>query len=135
MATITNNDIAQAIYLSAKGKTGTELDTVLAQSVKLLADKRLLSKSGAILSKVQSLIDIDTGITRATVSSPRKLEKSSISEITEALKKRYGSKEVVFNELLAPDLIGGIKIEVGDEVIDASLKGKVKKLQDHLINN
>lgn len=135
MAIITNNDIAQAIYLSAKGKTGAELDTVLAQSVKLLADKRLLSKSGAILSKVQSLIDIDTGITRVTVSSPRKLEKSSISEITEALKKRYGSKEVVLSEVLAEDLIGGIKIEVGDEVIDASLKGKVKKLQDHLINN
>jgi F0F1-type ATP synthase delta subunit len=32
-------------------------------------------------------------------------------------------------------LLGGIKIKVGDEIIDGTLKNKIKKLENHLIIN
>lgn len=135
MASITHNDIAYAIHSSIKGKEGKELDELLTESVKLLAEHRLISQSNIIVSKVQALIDIDNGITRARVLSPRSLELPVQAEIVRALKERYHSASVVLEEVMAPELIGGIKIEVGDEVIDASLKYKVKELQDYLIKN
>ena len=57
MATLSNNDIAQAIYLVSKDKTSAELAPINEKIIKFLARKRLLSKSGDILEKLNKIIN------------------------------------------------------------------------------
>lgn len=135
MATITHNDIALAIYSAAKEAKGKKLEDMLKQSVTMIADLGLLSESERIVSKVQSLHDAEHQITRAKIFSPRALEKKVKEELVNFLKNRYQSREVVVEEIIQPEIMGGLRIEVGDEVIDASLKRKVQHLHNHLIKS
>ena len=132
MATISNNDIAEAIYLSSKDKTGNELATSLKDIVNFLHRKRLLNKSKDILLKLNKIINKEKGILMIKITSAEKLHGNDKEEIGHLLKKRYHAHEVLLEEVIDEKLLGGIRIEVGDEVIDLSLKNKVEKLQEYL---
>ena len=133
MSTISNNDIARAIYLVSKDKTNAELHEVDKKVVKFLARRRLLSKSGDILERLNTIINQESERIVAKVSSAKKLKEESKRELILLLKKRYGAKEVVITETLDEKLLGGIRIEVGDEIIDLTAKNKIKRLQEYLI--
>ena len=47
--------------------------------------------------------------------------------IVETLKKRFG-KGIKATTTVNPELIGGVSIQIGDEVIDASVRGKLSQL-------
>ncbi|MFA5095222.1 MAG: F0F1 ATP synthase subunit delta [Candidatus Paceibacterota bacterium] len=133
MTTISNNDIARAIYLVSKDKTNTELHNINDKIIKFLARRRLLSKSRDILERLNKIINYENERIIARVSSAKKLKEESKKELILLLKKRYGVKEVVLTETLNEKLLGGMKVEVNDEIIDLTIKNKVKKLQEHLI--
>ena len=54
-------------------------------------------------------------------------------EIEDFIKKRYKAKNTVLEFEVNEKLLGGIKIQVGDEIIDTTLKNKIKKLENYLI--
>lgn len=132
MATLSNNDIARAIYLISKDKTHPELREINNKIVKFLARRRLLSKSPDILERLNKIINKETDRIVVKVQSARKLKEEIKRELTTFLKKRYKVKEVVLEEELDEKLLGGIKIEINDEIIDLTAKNKIKKLQEHL---
>lgn len=132
MASILNKSIAEAIYLSAKDKNREEQSLVIKRTVAFLAKKRLFSKAKGILASLDKMINEKEGRVVARISSAEPLNEKTKTELTHALTKRYSAKEVRLEEKLEKKLIGGIKIEVGDEMIDLSLKNRIKKLQEHL---
>ena len=131
MSTILNNDIARAIYLFSKDKTG---HTFYADVVSFLNRKRLLGRSKDIFSKLEKIIDQEKGVIKAKVSSAVKLKKEDKENITQFLKHRHKAKEIVFIESLDPELISGFRLEANDEVIDMTMKNKIANLKEHLIN-
>jgi F0F1-type ATP synthase delta subunit len=67
MTTISNNDIARAIYLVAKDK-GKE-PGVLKEIVSFLSRKRLLTKSPEILARLEKIVNEENGVVVVKVSS------------------------------------------------------------------
>ncbi len=132
MTTLSNNDIARAIYLVSRDKTGRELKEVYTNVVRFLFRRRLLSKSRDILERLDKIINNEKGRIVAKITTARKLRGESKREILHFLRKRYRAKEAVLAEMLDEKLLGGVKIEVGDEIIDLTVKNKIKKLQEHL---
>lgn len=132
MTAISNNDIARAIYLVSKNKNQKEQTDVCDKIVKFLFRRRLLSKSTEILSQLRKIVNKEDGRVIAKVSSVQKLESKTKTHLEQALKKRYSAKEVVLNENIDSRLLGGLKVEVNDEVIDLSIKNKIGKLQEYL---
>ena len=55
--------------------------------------------------------------------------------LLEFIKKKYQAKEVILELKEDDKLLGGIKIEIGDEIIDMTLKNKIKKLQNYLLSS
>jgi F-type H+-transporting ATPase subunit delta len=132
MATLSNNDIARAIYLASKDKTDVELKGVYGKVTKFLARRRLLSKTKNILERLEKIINQENERIEVKVSSARKLGEESKKELASFLKKRYEVKGVVFEEKLDEKLLGGMRLEINDEIIDLTAKNKIKKLQEHL---
>ncbi|MDO8659236.1 MAG: F0F1 ATP synthase subunit delta [Candidatus Parcubacteria bacterium] len=132
MATLSNNDIARSIYLLSKDKTAPERSVLNEKVVKFLFRKRLLSKSGEILSHLTKIINKEAGVLVAKVSSVEALDHKMKIYLEQFLKKTYSAKEVTLLEILDKKLLGGLRLEVNDEVMDLSVKNKVKKLQEHL---
>ena len=91
-----------------------------------------MSKSRDILSILDKMINQEEGRVIAHVSSAEKLDPKMKIDIEESLKKRYKANEVIIAETLNKELLGGIKIEVNDEVIDLSIKSRIEKLQTYL---
>jgi F-type H+-transporting ATPase subunit delta len=135
MATVSIKNLATAIYESSKGKEGKDLDVLMADCVKLIADKHLLGKSEQILSELEKIIDKEYGVTRAIATSKTKLNEKMKEEVQDFIKKRYRAKEVILELKEDPKALGGIKIEIGDEVIDTTLRSRLNQLQNYLITN
>ena len=67
----------------------------------------------------------------ATVSVTRPLTETQTSRLQAGLNALYG-RELKINMNVDPALIGGIRIQVGDEVVDASVAGRLGQLQRQL---
>lgn len=132
MATLSNNNIARAIYLVAKEKTHTELYDVNKKVVKFLVRRRLLSKAGDILARLDKIINHKSEKIVVKVLSARKLKEELKKKLIFFLKERYKVKEVILIETIDEKLLGGIRVEINDEIIDLTVKNKIKKLQKHL---
>jgi F0F1-type ATP synthase delta subunit len=127
--------LAEAIYQSAKGKTGKDLENALVNASEFLKKNRLLGKGKEILAELEKIIDKDEKVLRARVESAETLSKRMMEELEESLKKKYKAHSVVIDQKENEKLISGIKIEARDEIIDLTLRNRLNKLQTHLIKN
>ena len=132
MATISNNDIARAIYLVSKDRSSGEMHQIHKKIIDFLSRKRLLSRSSAILASLRKMIHSENGVVSAVVSSAHKLHESEEKDLEHFLKKRYSAREVVFTKILDEKLLGGFRIESNNEVIDLTFKNKIGQLQAYL---
>jgi len=81
MTVISNNNIAEAIYLAGKGKSHTEQPVFFKNVVEFLARKKLLSKAPDILARLDKIINDDEGKIVAKVSSVEKMNEATKKEI------------------------------------------------------
>lgn len=63
------------------------------------------------------------------ITSAFPLEGEALSSLLVSLKKRFGGKELRPTIALDPSLIGGIRVQVGDEVLDGSVKARLAQMQ------
>lgn len=111
---------------------GGNVDQDMVRFLKLIIDKGRISYLHEILSAFISLADDDLGIVRATVESARKLADEDMNRIKEALVKKTG-KTVILKNRIVPDLIAGIRVIVGSNVTDVSMKYKMDSLKGAML--
>ncbi|MFA5791625.1 MAG: F0F1 ATP synthase subunit delta [Candidatus Paceibacterota bacterium] len=135
MITISNNNIAHAIYLASKSYSSVEQPLFLEKVVEFLYKRRLFSKVPDILFRLNKIINDHEGRVVVKISSAKSINETINKELAEILIKRYSAKEINLVENLDEKLLGGFKIEVNDEVIDLTIRNKIIKLQEHLTIN
>lgn len=135
MSTISIKNLASAIYESSISKEGDELEVIMKNSTKLIAHSNLLGKSEQILIELEKIIDKEQGRVRVKVKSKIKITNEMGEEIIDFIKKKFKAKEVILELIEDPKLLGGIKIEIGDEIIDTTLRYKLNQLQNYLTTN
>ena len=99
--------------------------------LRVLGEAKRLSLLPDILHEYQKLLAKKNKQKDVLITSAFKLNQSQEEEITEHLKKRYGENLTTKVEI-DKNLIGGITIKSGDEVIDLSTKGKLLKLKKQI---
>ncbi|MCC6323526.1 F0F1 ATP synthase subunit delta [Candidatus Nomurabacteria bacterium] len=136
MATLKNNDIAYALHEATVGKTGKELDVVLNNAAKFLTRHRLIGKRlNLILDKLHNIQNKDAGVIEVKISSKNKLSHTSLNEIESFLKKYYRGETIHTEEEIDDSLIGGVKIQIGDDIIDLTLQNQLEQLQKYLLKS
>ena len=73
------------------------------------------------------------GIKDAEIASAFPLDDATLGTLTADLERKFGCK-VNATVKVDPELIGGVRIAVGDEVIDASVRGKLAAMATALKN-
>ena len=132
MVAISNKNIAYAIYLMSKDKSNEDQSLIFKKVAQFLSKRNLLSKMPDILSNLNKIINEHEGRIVAKVSSAKNIGETSNRKLAEILIRRYNAKEIDFEENIDEKLLGGLKIEVNDEVIDLTIRNKIKKLQEYL---
>lgn len=94
----------------------------------MLSEGRV-SELDALLRDVMAL-RANSGIIESNVESAHKLDAELAKQIKDVIKKlKPGAKHIIINESLNPDLIGGVKVGLPGEQLDASLRGKLNKMK------
>ncbi|MDO9358300.1 MAG: F0F1 ATP synthase subunit delta [Polaromonas sp.] len=86
-----------------------------------------------IASQFRVLKNTKSGSSDATVYSAFALEGAALADLSSTLEKRFGRKLNLKVEL-EPELIGGVRVVVGDEVLDTSVKARLEQMKAALIS-
>jgi len=85
----------------------------------------------AILSALQRLTRLAFERRQVTVESAVELDDASRQRVLAGLTKQYGP-DLVAQYLINPSLLGGLRIRVGNDVFDGSVKGRLDRFANAL---
>ena len=109
------------------------VDGVLEEGrVRQVVDEVLAAKPrgyGAILSHFQRLVKLDLQRRAASIESAQDLSLEQRRQIEGQLHSRYG-RGLSFAYRTNQELLGGVKIQVGSDVYDGSVAGRLRALQE-----
>ena len=84
-----------------------------------------------VLSRAMELVADQRGRTVATVVSAVPLSAAQSGRLAAALSKRYGT-DVSINTVIDPSVVGGVRVQIADDVIDASVSSRLAELRQRL---
>ena len=108
-----------------------ELSPIMKSFLKLLIEKKRIQYLPDIADYYDRLIDEHSNIARAKVKSAVKLNETELGEIAASLEKKIGKKIVVEFQQDA-SLLGGVYAQIGDFVLDGSVKRQLLNFKESL---
>ena len=104
-----------------------QLDEQGKNLVKLLIENGRLSLLQEIADAYETLKAEQEGVVEAKIYSAFAMDNAQLSDLVKVLESRFGRK-IEASVIVEPELIGGVKVEVGDEVFDTSIRGRLQTM-------
>ena len=124
---LSKDKIARTIIGLADG----EVDKLANKMLELLADNKRLNLIEAINTSYQELLEQHNNTSSIVVNVANQPSEDNKNMIIEKLLSEHGEgSNIEFSE--DPSIMGGLSIKIGDETLDLSIRGKVKKLVNQL---
>ncbi|GAB4061864.1 F0F1 ATP synthase subunit delta [Uliginosibacterium sediminicola] len=121
--------LVQLLAESAGGALGAEQQAFVA----LLVQNERAALLPEISTMFHQLKNVHEGVRDAVVTSAFPLDAAAQAQLVGDLQSRFGTRLNV-SVAVDPELIGGVRIAVGDAVIDASVRGKLAAMAAALQN-
>lgn len=102
--------------------------------LQVLVDRRRIMFLEGICKQFQALLRKLNQTVLAEVTSVRELSDDQKQVLREKVLALTGARQVELETRLDPDLIGGVVIRIGSQVIDASLRGQLRRISLRLNN-
>lgn len=112
---------------------GERLDGPARNFVQVLARNNRLALLPQIAQLFERLKDAQEGVLEANIASAFPLEDEQLKNLIARLETKF-KKKIEPRVTVDRELIGGVKVEVGDEVWDASVKGKLETMAFALVH-
>ncbi len=126
MAKDTNAMIARALLSEIEsGKNLAELTSSLAA---YLIEERRLGDLNAIVRDIEKQLLERKGILYVHATVARELGADQLAEITEVFKQHSIVKQVIIEQTINPDVIGGVRCQTADEQLDLTVRRQLQSL-------
>ena len=103
------------------------VDPITAKFLGVLADNGRLSELKAVIKAVRQLASGHRGETTAEITSAFALNDDQVTKLKANLKSRLG-RDVTIDARVDPEILGGIIVRHGSQMIDASIRTKLNTL-------
>jgi F-type H+-transporting ATPase subunit delta len=130
-AVLTNPTIAIEDRMSLISDPPHVLDPEATNLAKLLIESNRVGDAGGIEDEFQRLADEAAGRVRATVTTAVELTPGDRDRVEVELSKRLG-KEIRMKVVVDPRILGGLKLQYGDHLVDASVSTRLQQLRRRL---
>jgi F-type H+-transporting ATPase subunit delta len=111
-----------------KSVAKTALPDMAGNFLRTVVENGRLSALPEIALQFRALKNAQSGSSDAVVFSAFPIDSAALADLTSTLEKRFGRK-LNLSVALQPELIGGIRVVVGDEVLDTSVKARLEQMK------
>ncbi len=110
------------------GVVKTKLPATAENFLRTVIDNGRLSALPEIAQQFRELKNAKLGAFDAIVYSAFEMDSAALADLSTVLEKRFARK-LNLQVQLQPELIGGIRVVVGDEVLDASVQARLQQMK------
>ena len=119
---------AAQVFDLITGVAKTAINDHAKNFLRMVIENGRLSALPEIAAQFRALKNAQSGSSDAVVYSAFPIEGAALADVSNMLEKRFGRKLNVSVELQS-ELIGGIRVVVGDEVLDTSVKARLEQMK------
>lgn len=105
------------------------IHTDIINTVRLLVERNRTALIPFIVDAFIKNVNDAKGIEVATVYSVRELTADESQNLRTSFAKKIGKNALEFENVVDPELLGGVKIRVGNTIYDGSISGKLKRIE------
>jgi F-type H+-transporting ATPase subunit delta len=99
----------------------------------VLVDKRREPVLDNVIAQFEKYKDLREGRTHAHLTSARPLDKDQVESLRGEI-ERISGKQVMVHEKVDPAVLGGLRVRVGDYVLDGTLRRRLDRLRHGIVN-
>ena len=104
------------------GRIASLVDSLIARKPRNYVD---------VLKNYRRLLRLEVEKRRARIETASEVDREATSKVIENLKKRYGD-DLTTEFVVNPELLGGMRIRVGSDVWDGTVRNRLERLQQQL---
>ncbi len=117
-------DVIAGVALSQ----GLQLDVKIGNLLRAVIDNGRLAALPEIAAQFKALANASSGVSDAVIHSAFPIDAAQLAEVSAVLERRFARKLNPKVEI-DPSLIGGIRVVVGDEVLDTSVRARLEQMK------
>lgn len=121
---VTSEQVFAVITAASKQTLAPELQNFL----RAVIENSRLAALPAVVEQFHVLANAAAGVADAQIFSAYPIDAAQLNDVVALLSKRFGRK-LEAHVTLEPALIGGIRVVVGDEVLDTSVKARLERMK------
>ena len=122
------NVSATQVFDVISGVSPVALPEMAKNFLRTVIENGRLNALPEIAAQFRTLKNAQSGSSDAVVHSAFPIDRAELAELAVTLEKRFARKLNLSVEL-QPELIGGIRVVVGDEVLDSSVKARLEQMK------
>jgi len=104
------------------GRISSLVDSLIARKPRHYVD---------VLKNYRRLLRLELEKRQAKIETANEMDSATSSELVSNLKKKYGS-DLTTEVIVNPELLGGMRIRVGSDVWDGTVRNRLERLQQEL---
>lgn len=108
-----------------------QISTMTMNFLLMVIDKRRESYLEAIYKEYVDMADESRDIKKAELFAAREVPEQELEELAQKLSSSTG-KKVILKLTVDPSLLGGVKIRMGDQIVDGTVAKKLQMLKENL---
>lgn len=139
LSVVAQNAQLQQFADSPKASTGQVFDLIAGVAkvdlpeaaknfLRTVIENGRLSALPEMAAQFRALKNAQSGSSDAVVHSAFPIDGAALAELAVTLEKRF-KRKLNLSVVLQPELIGGIRVVVGDEVLDTSVKARLEQMK------
>lgn len=119
---------AEQVFGVITGVARSSLPPMAVNFLRTVIDNARLPALPEIAAQFRALVNQSRGSSDAVVYSAFALDDKALAELGATLQKRFG-RTLQLSVQVDPGLIGGVRVVVGDEVLDTSVKARLEQMK------
>ena len=130
-ALLKHADVAAAAKLAATASVLAGIDPLVRNLVDLLVSKNSVDSIAGVCSGYTELLDRHLGRQRVEITTAVPLESAETDRIGSFVNGLINN-EVVLTTIVDESILGGVVIQIGDQLLDGSIKARLDGLRNRL---
>ncbi|MFD2446773.1 F0F1 ATP synthase subunit delta [Bacillus sp. CGMCC 1.16607] len=111
----------------------SQVNSFVLNTLMILIDRHREDQIADVVNYFVELSNEERGIAEATVYSIRPLTEAEQEGLSATFAAKVGKKSLRIENIVDSELLGGIKLRIGNRIFDGSLRGKLERLERKLL--